>query len=121
MSKIHGQATIRLNGQVYETEDDASLMPGGVKNTDRMIGKKFNYNQTTIPSEVICKVPVNKDVSLKQLQEMTGVEINFESDVGRSYIIRDAVQVGEIKLTGGSDGGTAELTFKGEPAEEMVI
>lgn len=119
MSKIHGQATIRFNGQVYETDDDASLMPGGLKNNDRMTGRKFFHNQTFVSSEVICKIPVTKDVSIKQFQEMTGVEITFQSDTGTTYVIDGAVQTGDVKLSGGADGGKVELTFKGPPAEEM--
>ncbi len=119
MSKIHGQATIRIDGQVFETEDDAELMVGGQKNTGRMIGKKFNHSQTTIPSQVTCKVPVDASVSLRKLQELADVEIIFESDIGTSYIIRGAVQENDLSLTGGDSGGIVELLFKGEPAEEM--
>lgn len=119
MSKIHGQATIRIDGQVFESEDDASLKVGGKKNTGRMIGQKFNHSQTVIPSEITCKVPVTSELDVKTLQEATGVEVTFESDVGRTYIIRDAVQENELTFTGGDGNGTVELMFKGAPAEVM--
>ncbi len=120
MSKIHGRATIRFNGQVYETDDDATLQPGGLKNNERMTGEKFFYNQTKIPSMVVCKIPVTKEVSLRQFQEMTDVEVTFTSDNGRTWIIRSAAQTGELQLQGGADNGKVEMTFHGEPAEEMV-
>ena len=119
MKSIHGQATIRSNGTVMETEDDATLKPGGTKRNQRMIGKKGFYSETTIPSEVVCRVPFTADDSLIAFQEMIA-EITFESDVGKTYIIHEAVQTGEIELSGGENGGTVELTFMGEPAEEMV-
>ena len=119
MSKIHGQASIRFNGQIYETEDDATLVVGGKKNNGRMIGQKFNYNQTVIPSQVTCRIPVGPQLSLKELQSFTDVEIIFESDMGKTWIIRDAVQQGEIALQGGEGNGTVELEFTGPPAEEV--
>lgn len=118
--KIHGQATIRINGQVIESEDDAALKPGGLKNNGRMIGQKFHHNQTTIPATVTCKVPVGGSTSIRDLQALSGVEITFESDTGRTWIVRNAVQTAELELTGGEQGGTVQLEFAGEPAEEMA-
>lgn len=118
--KIHGQATIRIDGTVIESDDDATLKPGGIKNNPRMIGQKFHHNQTTIPAMVTCKVGVSADVSLRKLQELTGVEITFESDTGKTWIVRNAVQTAELELTGGEQGGTVQLEFYGEPAEEMI-
>lgn len=120
MSKIHGQATIRINGQVYESEDNAALTPGGVKNNERMTGRKFYFNQSYIPAIVTCKVPVPRGTSLRQLQEINGAEIIFESDTGSTWIIRNACQTGELNLAGGADGGKVDITFHGEPAEEML-
>ena len=120
MTQIHGQATIRINGQVIESEDDASLIVGGKKNTGRMIGQKYNYSQTTFPGQVTCKVPVDANTSIRSLQEIVGAEVIFESDTGRTYVIRNAVQENELELSGGEGNGTVELLLKGEPAEEMV-
>lgn len=117
MSKIHGRATIRLNGQVYESEDDASLMVGGLKNTVKMVGEKSYYTQTKTPSKVTCKIPVSGGVDLRSLQEMAEVEVIFESDTGDSYVIRSASQTNEVELKGGDSGGTVELSFEGDPAE----
>lgn len=120
MSKIHGIATIRINGKVYESEPDASIQPGGYKNNPRQIGRKYHYNQQVIPSQVVCKVPVTKEVSLRELQEIVEAEVTFESDAGRTWIIRNATQNAELSLAGGDSGGTVEMTFNGSPAEEMV-
>ena len=120
MSKIHGQATLRINGQVYESEDDATLKPGGFNNTPRMIGQKFHYSQTTLAASVVCKIPVTAETSLRELQEMNEAEVTFESDTGKTFIVRNAAQTRDLELTGGDSGGTVELEFMGEPAEEMI-
>ncbi len=119
MQQKHGQATIRFNGQVYETADDAVLTVGGPKNTVSMTGQKAFRSQTYMPSKVECKIPVVKGFSLKNFQQMVDVEIIFQSDTGNTYVIRNAAQTGEVSLTGGDDGHAA-LVFEGEPAEEML-
>lgn len=121
MSKVHGRAEIRQNGSFIETFDDASLSPGGVKNNTRMSATNFNYNQTLIPGKVVCKHPVKADTSLVALQQLAGVDITFTSDIGKVFIIRNAAQTGELEMSGGNDGGTVELTFEGDPAEEMSV
>jgi hypothetical protein len=120
MSQIHGQATIRMNGTVLESEDTASLIVGGLKNNGRMVGRKFVHNQTMVAARVKCKVAVGAGTSLRDLQEISGAEIIFESDTGRTWIIRDAAQSAELELSGGAEGGTVELEFTGNPAEEMA-
>ncbi len=120
MSKpMHGQATIRVNGKVYDTHDDASFMPGGQKNTATMIGKKSHRTQTTIGSKLTCKIGYTSQHELRELQEMNEAEVQFVSDNGRAYAIYDACQTGEIEVTGGESDGTIELTFEGDPAEEI--
>ena len=121
MAKIHGRATIRVNGQFIETDDDASLVPGGIKNNARASSTGFNFNQAYLPSKIVCKVPVRADVSVRALQEIADAEIHFTSDVGRTYIVRNAAQTGDVELAGGADGGKVELTFEGDAAEEMVV
>ncbi|WP_435640332.1 phage tail tube protein [Micavibrio aeruginosavorus] len=117
--QLHGLATLRINGQVYESQD-ATLTPGGIKNHPRMVGKKFFFNQSFEPSTCVVKIAKIKGLSLKYLQSLSGAEIQFESDAGETYIMRNAAQVGDITMTGGADGGLVELTFNGEEIEEMV-
>lgn len=121
MSQIHGIATIRRNGNFIETFDDASIIPGGVKNNSRASATRYNHNQTYLPATVKCKIPVNKQMSLTELQGASGMDITFESDIGKTFIVRNAAQTGDLELTGGSDGGTVEATFEGDAAEEMVV
>lgn len=117
--KIHGKATIRIDGQVYESEDDAELIVGGFKNTSRMVGTKLVHTQTIIPSKVVCKVPTPQGTDLTALQALSDVEITFESDTGDSYLIPTANQGNDISLKGGESGGTVELAFDGEPAKKI--
>ncbi len=118
--KMHGRAEIRLGGQYIESEDGATLTPGGLKNTGEMIGDGFYFSQTKIPSILTCRVPVTKDTSVRALQELSGIEIIFQSDTGRTWIINGACQTNDLNFGGGEGNGKVELSFSGEPAEEMV-
>lgn len=120
MSKIHGEATIRINGQVYES-NDAELEPGGQINSKKMVGRKTYDSESYEMSKVTCKIPVTVDVSLTDLQKMRAAEVTFTSDIGKVWIIRDAAQTNKLKVSSGKDGGLAELVFEGEPAEEMEV
>lgn len=117
--KIFGRAQIVVNGQFYDAQPGAYIKVGGIKNTSRQFTHGSKYSQSTIPSEVGCGVPITENTSLRQLQELTDAEIHFTSDVGTSYIVRNAVQTGEVQAADGDSGGVAPLVFNGDPAEEV--
>lgn len=118
-NNIHGSATITFNSQYIETNDDAVLTPGGGKNTSRVIGKHAYNTQTYMGSKLECKIPYTGELSLTDLQSMRNVEIVFVSDTGKSWVIRNAAQTGDVSLSGGQDGGEVSLVFEGDAAEEM--
>ncbi|PZQ45158.1 MAG: hypothetical protein DI551_08195 [Micavibrio aeruginosavorus] len=117
--KMHGRASIRIDGQYFDSDDDASFSPGGIQNTGGMVGSGFYYSQENTVAEVKMKIPVTKEIDLVSMQSLAEVEIIFESDNGITYMIRSAVQTGRLELQGGSGNGKVELTFQGEPAERM--
>lgn len=119
MSKVHGRATITFNGQVYETEDGATLTLGGIKNNDRTTGEKFFFNQSYFASTLVCRIPKTKGLSLRTFQGMNEATIVIQSDTGDTWIMRDAAQTGEISIAGGADGGKFDVTFNGSAVEEM--
>lgn len=120
MAKLHGSATISLNGQYINTNVDAILTPGGGKNTGQVIGDAFYHTKNYMGSKLECKVPYTGQISLRAYQEMEGVEITFQSDTGRTFVISGAAQTGDVTLSGGTDGGQIPLVFEGEAAEEVI-
>lgn len=120
MSKVVGRAEIRINGQFYDTQDGATLQPGGIKNTDRMGMHSFHHNETLMPSVLTCSVPVTAGLSVMNLQQMSGAEITFTADTGQTYILRGACQTGDAQIVAGAQGGFISCEFKGQPAEEVL-
>lgn len=119
-SQIHGRATIRIDGQFYDSEPGASIEVGGTTNISRPMTHTVKYSQTYQPGRITCGIPLTDDLSLVQLKGLTGVEVTFETDNGKTFILRNAVQVGAAALAGGDSGGVVQLEFSGDPAEEVV-
>lgn len=117
--KLLGRARIVIDGQFYDTLPGAQLEVGGVRNVSRAFTNGIKYSQNYQPSRVICSVPVTEDTSILALAQMTEVEIHFNSDAGKSYIVRNGVQVGAVTVADGDSGGVAPLEFSGDPAEEV--
>jgi len=118
--KLLGRATIHVNGQFYDASPGASLDVGGLRNVSRPFTHGIKYNQNLQPARVVCSVPVTEDTSILALSQLTEVEVTFKGDNGRTYIIRNAVQVGTVTVADGDSGGVAPLEFSGDPAEEVV-
>lgn len=117
MTVLHGQATIRFNGQHYETNDDATFTPGGTKNTSRTIGRSVYRSESYMASKLECKIPVTSDIDIIEIQEMSDVEIIFESNTGKTYVMSNCAQTADVSLQGGESGGEASATFEGEAAQ----
>ncbi len=120
MSKILGRAEFRIDGQYYDTSEGAKLTVGGQKNTAQAVGTRVYHTETLMPAKVECQVPHTAEVSMRAFQNATGVTVTFRADTGQTYIIRDAVQTGDVAASDGAQGGLIDLVFEGQPAEEMV-
>lgn len=118
--KILGRAKIRVNDQFFDSEQGATLVPGGFRNNARPTSHSFKYNQSFIPSRVTCSIPFQAGQSLKELQSLADVEIHFEADTGQTYVIRNAAQTGEVSVADGEQGGMIALEFQGNPADELI-
>lgn len=118
MAKILGKAYIKVDGALLLSQPDASLDIGGTVRTARIGNKVHGYSETEKQSELECKIDMDSTVSLAAIRNWSDVTITFETDVGKSYVIRNAFCVNPPKVTGG-DGSGVDLMFQGPPAEEM--
>lgn len=118
--KFYGRATIRVNGQFYDTEPGAELVLGGIKNTARPTTHGVGYSQSYTPSRLTCRVPYKADMTLRDLQEMTEAEVTLITDTGQTFVMKDAFQTGDVTITDGDSGGFAALVFEAAAAEEIL-
>lgn len=118
--KLFGRATVHVNGQFYDTLPGATLEVGGIRNVSRPFTHGIKFSQNLAPSRIVCSVPVTEETSLLALSQLTGAEITFACDTGRTYIVRNGVQTSPVTVADGDSGGVAPLEFSGDPAEEVV-
>jgi len=91
MPQITGKATIRVDGQVLRTLDDATINPGGQNRTAKKGGGKIHgYSEEDVEPSMECKIAHTKDLSLKWLSGLTNATIDFETDTGMQFLLRQA-------------------------------
>jgi hypothetical protein len=120
MPKYLGRATIRVDGQVYETSAGASLDPGGVKRNTQVYGQEVGYSEETAPSVLTCETKLDANTSIDTIRNIAAATVMFECDTGQSYVIKDAFLTQPPAFKDGA-GGNVSLNFSGPPAEEMDV
>lgn len=118
MAKKFGRATIRVNGKALDTEKGSTLDPGGVKREPRPGSNTTSgFTEELVPAKVEVTVLFGEGDSLTDLNAIVGATVLFETDVGSTYIVRDAYCSEPVVLTEGE--GKAKLVLMGTAAEEM--
>lgn len=113
--KHHGRATITYNGKRLRSKPGATLNLGGTSRTpDPLDDGSVGYAESTAAPSLSCTVPLTADLSVQELRDLTGANVVFESDTGKSWVIRDAFTVDTVSV-----GADVTLNFSGQPAEEL--
>ncbi len=118
-NKFLGRATIRLNGQVYETAAGAQLDLGGTKRNTIVTGRKVGYAEETAPATITGTTSLMEGQSLEELRNLTDATVIFECDTGQSYVIREAFLTEPPTLKDGA-GGEVTINIAGYGAEELA-
>ena len=105
MGQILGRATITINGAVINSKPGASIDPGGVTRATETTDQQSDYTEGLRPAVFRCNIPLNKGVSLVDLNDLSGVTAQFIGDTGQHYVLADAWRVGELPASGGQNGG----------------
>lgn len=113
--KHHGRATITYNGKRLRSKPGATLNLGGTSRTPEPLDDgTVGYAEATAAPELTCAVPLTADLSVQELRDLTDANVVFESDTGKSWVIRDAFTVDTVSV-----GADVTLKFSGQPAEEL--
>jgi hypothetical protein len=117
--KFFGKATIKVDGDTLETEQGATLDPGGVVRNPKVGDHVFGY--TEVPKEAMIEgsVFMSESTSLEKFRQITDATVTFICDTGQVYILKHAWLVEPPVVTGG-DTGTVRLKFAAQPAEEVA-
>lgn len=118
MTQFLGRATIRVNGQVIETNKGAALDLGGTKRNPIVTGRLVGYAEETVAATIECETSLAKGQTLQQLRDLVEATVVFECDTGQTYVVRNAFLTDTPTMKDG-DGGNVALKFAGPAAEEV--
>lgn len=117
MSQITGKAVIRVDGTELRTLDGATLNPGGVtREAMKGGGKVHGYKETDVEPTMECKIAHTADLSIKQLAGITEATVLFETDTGRTYVLRKAWVTEPPALD--TSAGSVDLKFAAIECDE---
>ena len=116
MSQITGIVRVKVDGALLRSKEGAKLNIGGKEREAQTGHAVYGYSEMVVPSSVECTIVHDADTDLIELGNITGATLEFETDTGKTYIIKNAFVTKPPELSGGS--GETPLEFNGEPAIE---
>lgn len=116
MSKLTGRAFITAAGKRLASKEGAEIDIGAVERKGELgdVGVLGYTEKPTIPY-VECTLHHNADTSLQEYADMVDVTVSFDTDSGRSFVLRNAWRAGNIKMS----KGEVKLRFEGMSCEEI--
>lgn len=117
-NQVVGQVKIKIDGETLQSKPGATLEIGGATRTaQRGDYQAGAFSEETTESKVTATLLMKRSVSLTAIRAIDNATITFETDVGKTYIIRNAYSAEAPVLTAGGEG--ANVVFQGPPAEEL--
>lgn len=116
MAQITGIVFIKVNGQLLRSKEGAKLNFGGKERTAVTGFEVYGYAEKVVPATVECTLAHDSDTNVEELRDIVGATLEFETDTGKTYLVKNAFVTKPPELTGGE--GELSLEFSGEPAIE---
>jgi hypothetical protein len=116
MAKVTGIIKIYVNGSLYRVKKDSSSMDmGGYENTPVCGHEYYGSTSTFKPGTVECRLVHMSDTDLEEVDNISGANVRFETDTGKTYLMRNADRAETVKLEA---GGEVPLKLHGSPIVE---
>ncbi len=116
MGQVTGRAFIKVNGTDMRSKEGATLNPGGVSREAAMSDRGVDgYSESPVAPTIQCSINHTADISLTDLGQITDASIVFETDTGKTYLLRNAWIDGPAEL----NGSEVSLNFTGMTCEEV--
>lgn len=117
MSKLTGNATIRIDGEEIPTERGATLDPGGANREVQMSGNRVFYREEKQPPRLQATALATEDLDIIALGNITGATVLFEADNGQDYLLSNAFTTETAELNSGE--GQIRLNMAAESIEKI--
>ena len=117
-NQITGRVRVTAKGKLLRTKAGAKLNLGGVsRNTQKGDSGVLGFTEETMEPSIDCVVIHASDTDLEELKNMTDESVQFETDTGVTYVLRNAWVENTIELTAGE--GEVPVKFVGITAERV--
>ncbi|WP_048797113.1 MULTISPECIES: phage tail tube protein [Serratia] len=118
MSKQYqGVATIRVNGQEYETLEGATFSPAGFEREVVKGARIYGYKQKPKEATLECKFPGGGSVSVSDVNNWTNVTVEVVTDVGEIHMMMGAWSSEPGSLT---DSGEISAKFAAAASKRVA-
>lgn len=115
---IAGTAYISIDGKQYTLAGKCNVKPAEVVREGLVgLGGVAGFKETPVIPSIEIELFGTEDTSFLAMNKITDATITVELVNGRSYVLRNAWQSGEIDHDAAEGKGT--VTFQGKKMEEM--
>jgi len=119
-NRVAGQVTVKVDGQVLETDGSSTMELGGPVRTpvkgDYQAGA---FTETTVEAKLETSILIKAGTSIAELRKIDNATCTLETDVGVTWVIRNAYCSDVISVN--ANEGKAKVVFMGPPAEELSL
>lgn len=115
MAQVTGRVFITIAGKRITSKEGATLKYGGIEREAVVADAGVvGPMEKIVAPEINCVIAHTKDVSLKEIQAIQDATISFDTDTGRSFVMRDSFFASGLDLS----KGELQLKFQGVECEE---
>lgn len=118
-NQVTGRVFVKVNGKLLRSKEGAKLVGYAGRERTAIVGNEVHgYAEKVVAPSIECVISDKRDTSLEELAAVSDATVTFETDTGKTYILRNAWVSNAIDLTGGE--GEVELVFMGAGCEEVL-
>jgi hypothetical protein len=119
MERVAGTAFIKVDSEQLALRGTATINPQSVTRTGiaGMDGPHGYKEEPRLPS-IELEIGDHRDLDLTKVQSWTGKTVTFEASTGRTYVLADAFQSGDLSLNGAE--GAVTIRFEGHSMRSFI-
>lgn len=95
--QVTGKVKVRIDGGVIESENEATLDPGGVSREPASHGGKTYYTESDSPPSLKFKILLTATVDVTEVNKWKNKTATFITDTGQRLLMRNAFTVNVIE------------------------
>jgi hypothetical protein len=116
MGQLTGRSFITVAGKRLGSKEGAKLGFGNLERTAEMGDRGvLGYKEKPTVPYIECTIAHDSSISLQEFADMVDVNVSFDTDSKRSFVLRNAWSAKAIEM----DKGDVALRFEGMSLEEV--